>query len=221
MCRNITALFLLAPVTFYSKCQPSCIDLKEISCLSRGNWVNSETVFTFKAVHYISQRQCCVCMCAFSMQNVLPSLALNPEEDNVEEVTVQEKEKMINISYELAAEASKRSKLVAGNSPEGWGFDQKETADYTKSWCEPLWKEHYFSLRFIELELLSSWMPSVICHCSLSSFFIFFVAVKSLAANEILFCPFLCVCLVCVQHVALFHCSEKPVALFPTPSTVS
>ena len=51
-----------------------------------------------------------------SMQNVLPSSALSPEEDNEEEVTVQEKEKMINISYELAAEASKRSKLVAGTS---------------------------------------------------------------------------------------------------------
>ncbi|XP_072242203.1 pleckstrin homology domain-containing family A member 5-like isoform X6 [Leuresthes tenuis] len=51
-----------------------------------------------------------------SMQNVLPSLALSPEEDNEEEVTVQEKEKMINISYELAAEASKRSKLVAVKS---------------------------------------------------------------------------------------------------------
>lgn len=53
-----------------------------------------------------------------SMQNVLPSLALSPEEENEEEVTIQEKEKMINISYELAAEASKRSKLVAGTSPE-------------------------------------------------------------------------------------------------------
>ncbi|CAJ1056391.1 pleckstrin homology domain-containing family A member 5 isoform X4 [Xyrichtys novacula] len=51
-----------------------------------------------------------------SMQNVLPSLALSPEEENVEEVTVQEKEKMINISYELAAEASKRSKLVAAQA---------------------------------------------------------------------------------------------------------
>uniref|UniRef100_A0A671X4R8 Pleckstrin homology domain containing A5 n=1 Tax=Sparus aurata TaxID=8175 RepID=A0A671X4R8_SPAAU len=51
-----------------------------------------------------------------SMQNVLPSLALSPEEDTEEVVTVQEKEKMINISYELAAEASKRSKLVAVKS---------------------------------------------------------------------------------------------------------
>lgn len=50
------------------------------------------------------------------MQNVLPSLALSPEEETEEEVTIQEKEKMINISYELAAEASKRSKLVAGTS---------------------------------------------------------------------------------------------------------
>ncbi|XP_073328351.1 pleckstrin homology domain-containing family A member 5-like isoform X3 [Pagrus major] len=51
-----------------------------------------------------------------SMQNVLPSLALSPEEDTEEVVTVQEKEKMINISYELAAEASKRSKLVAAQA---------------------------------------------------------------------------------------------------------
>ncbi|XP_065813150.1 pleckstrin homology domain-containing family A member 5 isoform X6 [Labrus bergylta] len=51
-----------------------------------------------------------------SMQNVLPGMALSPEEDTVDEVTVQEKEKMINISYELAAEASKRSKLVAVKS---------------------------------------------------------------------------------------------------------
>lgn len=50
------------------------------------------------------------------MQNVLPSLALSPEEETEEEVTIQEKEKMINISYELAAEASKRSKVVAGMS---------------------------------------------------------------------------------------------------------
>ncbi|KAM6926607.1 pleckstrin homology domain-containing family A member 5-like isoform 1-T1 [Lycodopsis pacificus] len=48
-----------------------------------------------------------------SMQNVLP---LSPEEETEVEVTVQEKEKMINISYELAAEASKRSKLVAVKS---------------------------------------------------------------------------------------------------------
>ncbi|XP_076026753.1 pleckstrin homology domain-containing family A member 5-like isoform X2 [Genypterus blacodes] len=51
-----------------------------------------------------------------SMQNVLPSIALSPEEEAEEEATVQEKEKMINISYELAAEASKRSKLVAVKS---------------------------------------------------------------------------------------------------------
>nr|XP_040018247.1 pleckstrin homology domain-containing family A member 5-like isoform X10 [Gasterosteus aculeatus aculeatus] len=50
-----------------------------------------------------------------SMQNALPSMALSPEEETEVEVTVQEKEKMINISYELAAEASKRSKLVAVN----------------------------------------------------------------------------------------------------------
>ncbi|MEQ2307263.1 hypothetical protein AMECASPLE_016507 [Ameca splendens] len=51
-----------------------------------------------------------------SMANVLPSLALSPEDVNEEEVTVQEKEKMINMSYKLAAEASKRSKLVAVKS---------------------------------------------------------------------------------------------------------
>ncbi|KAM4619114.1 pleckstrin homology domain-containing family A member 5-like isoform 8-T8 [Polymixia lowei] len=51
-----------------------------------------------------------------SMQNALPSMALSPEEEAEEEATVQEKEKMINISYELAAEASKRSKLVAVKS---------------------------------------------------------------------------------------------------------
>lgn len=51
-----------------------------------------------------------------SMQNVLPSLALSPEDETEEEVTIQEKEKMINISYEIAAEASKRSKLVAVRS---------------------------------------------------------------------------------------------------------
>lgn len=55
------------------------------------------------------------------MQNVLPSLALSPDEENEEEVTIQEKEKMINISYELAAEASKRSKLVAGTCAAGRG----------------------------------------------------------------------------------------------------
>ncbi|XP_024911672.1 pleckstrin homology domain-containing family A member 5 isoform X2 [Cynoglossus semilaevis] len=51
-----------------------------------------------------------------SMQNTLPGVPLSPEEETEEEVNVQEKEKMINISYELAAEASKRSKLVAVNS---------------------------------------------------------------------------------------------------------
>uniref|UniRef100_A0AAQ4S8T6 Pleckstrin homology domain containing A5 n=1 Tax=Gasterosteus aculeatus aculeatus TaxID=481459 RepID=A0AAQ4S8T6_GASAC len=51
-----------------------------------------------------------------SMQNALPSMALSPEEETEVEVTVQEKEKMINISYELAAEASKRSKLVAAQA---------------------------------------------------------------------------------------------------------
>ncbi|XP_054633567.1 pleckstrin homology domain-containing family A member 5-like isoform X20 [Dunckerocampus dactyliophorus] len=51
-----------------------------------------------------------------SMQNVIPNVALSPVETE-EDVTLQEKEKIINISYELAAEASKRSKLVAVKSP--------------------------------------------------------------------------------------------------------
>ncbi|XP_037109699.1 pleckstrin homology domain-containing family A member 5-like isoform X12 [Syngnathus acus] len=51
-----------------------------------------------------------------SMQNPMPTIALSPVEAE-EEITIQEKEKMINISYELAAEASKRSKLVAVKSP--------------------------------------------------------------------------------------------------------
>ncbi|KAG7231123.1 hypothetical protein INR49_027163 [Caranx melampygus] len=70
-----------------------------------------------------------------SMQNVLPSMALSPEEETEEEVTVQEKEKMINISYELAAEASKRSKLVAGTSLEKkrGGGDKKNACDKTKA----------------------------------------------------------------------------------------
>ncbi|XP_077567741.1 pleckstrin homology domain-containing family A member 5-like isoform X11 [Stigmatopora nigra] len=51
-----------------------------------------------------------------SMQNTMPAVALSPVETE-EEITIQEKEKMINISYELAAEASKRSKLVAVKSP--------------------------------------------------------------------------------------------------------
>ncbi|XP_061630844.1 pleckstrin homology domain-containing family A member 5-like isoform X2 [Phyllopteryx taeniolatus] len=51
-----------------------------------------------------------------SMQNPMPTVALSPVETE-EEITIQEKEKMINISYELAAEASKRSKLVAVKSP--------------------------------------------------------------------------------------------------------
>lgn len=71
-------------------------------------------------VYYLD---CCrVCVCSPSMQNALPSMALSPEEETEVEVTVQEKEKMINISYELAAEASKRSKLVAGTPPERRGI---------------------------------------------------------------------------------------------------
>ncbi|XP_028304647.1 pleckstrin homology domain-containing family A member 5-like isoform X2 [Gouania willdenowi] len=51
-----------------------------------------------------------------SVQNMLPSTVLSSKEEVGEEVTIQEKEKMINISYELAAEASKRSKLVAAQA---------------------------------------------------------------------------------------------------------
>ncbi|XP_070974372.1 pleckstrin homology domain-containing family A member 5-like isoform X3 [Oncorhynchus clarkii lewisi] len=49
-----------------------------------------------------------------SMQNVLSPPG--PEKEAEEETTAQDQEKMINISYELAAEASKRSKLVAVRS---------------------------------------------------------------------------------------------------------
>lgn len=80
-----------------------------------------------------------------SMQNVLPSLALSPEEDTEEVVTVQEKEKMINISYELAAEASKRSKLVAGTSLE------KRARRW---WRASSSRSQLFFLCFIKLQLL-------------------------------------------------------------------
>ncbi|KAI1888411.1 hypothetical protein AGOR_G00184870 [Albula goreensis] len=51
-----------------------------------------------------------------SMQSVVPAVTVSPEADVEEEAAVQEQEKMINMSYELAAEASKRSKLVAVKS---------------------------------------------------------------------------------------------------------
>ncbi|KAJ8261868.1 hypothetical protein GJAV_G00159370 [Gymnothorax javanicus] len=51
-----------------------------------------------------------------SMQNVVPPVTLSPSGDAEEEGTVPQQEKIINISYELAAEASKRSKLVAVSS---------------------------------------------------------------------------------------------------------
>ncbi|XP_076125471.1 pleckstrin homology domain-containing family A member 5-like isoform X1 [Alosa pseudoharengus] len=51
-----------------------------------------------------------------SMQNMHPGVALSPEVELEEEATAQTQEKIINISYELAAEASKRSKLVAAKS---------------------------------------------------------------------------------------------------------
>ncbi|XP_029951318.1 pleckstrin homology domain-containing family A member 5-like isoform X11 [Salarias fasciatus] len=78
-----------------------------------------------------------------SMQNVLPSMALSPEEETEEEVTVQEKEKMINISYELAAEASKRSKLVAG-TPLKTGTEMLPSSnlEVTTRFMAPLPTEH-------------------------------------------------------------------------------
>ncbi|XP_072570273.1 pleckstrin homology domain-containing family A member 5 isoform X5 [Paramormyrops kingsleyae] len=48
-----------------------------------------------------------------SLQNALPPMSLSPEDETEGEAGTLEQEKMINISYELAAEASKRSKLVA------------------------------------------------------------------------------------------------------------
>lgn len=95
------------------------------------------------------------------MQNVLPSMALSPEEETEEEVTVQEKEKMINISYELAAEASKLSKLVAGTSPEreeGGGG-----GDLIKRMLEIKQKLALFIV-FIKLQRLALCMCSVIYH---------------------------------------------------------
>lgn len=88
------------------------------------------------SMHYRSH----LCVLFPSMANVLPSLALSPEDVNEEEVTVQEKEKMINISYELAAEASKRSKLVAGMSAGTTdtrrGITLKKCMDLSKNWWE-------------------------------------------------------------------------------------
>ncbi|KAL0968711.1 hypothetical protein UPYG_G00270630 [Umbra pygmaea] len=53
-----------------------------------------------------------------SLQSVLSPAGVlqSPEGQAEEEVTAQEQDKLINISYELAAEASKRSKLVAASS---------------------------------------------------------------------------------------------------------
>ncbi|XP_062403084.1 pleckstrin homology domain-containing family A member 5-like isoform X3 [Sardina pilchardus] len=51
-----------------------------------------------------------------SMQNMHPGMPLSPEVEAEDEATAQTQEKIINISYELAAEASKRSKLVAAKS---------------------------------------------------------------------------------------------------------
>ncbi|XP_072570768.1 pleckstrin homology domain-containing family A member 5 isoform X22 [Paramormyrops kingsleyae] len=51
-----------------------------------------------------------------SLQNALPPMSLSPEDETEGEAGTLEQEKMINISYELAAEASKRSKLVAAKS---------------------------------------------------------------------------------------------------------
>ncbi|MGH0146634.1 UNVERIFIED_CONTAM: hypothetical protein FKN15_019470 [Acipenser sinensis] len=49
-----------------------------------------------------------------SMQNAVPVVNHKTEDHTEEEVNAQEQEKILNISYKLAAEASKRSKLVAG-----------------------------------------------------------------------------------------------------------
>lgn len=97
------------------------------------------------------------------MQNVLPSMALSPEEETEVEVTVQEKEKMINISYELAAEASKRSKLVAGTSLERRGRRRGDACDKTKD---------SVAIFIIKLQLLALCICSVIYHCSFSIYVI-------------------------------------------------
>uniref|UniRef100_A0A3Q3J5H3 Pleckstrin homology domain containing A5 n=1 Tax=Monopterus albus TaxID=43700 RepID=A0A3Q3J5H3_MONAL len=103
-----------------------------------------------------------------SVQGVLPSLALSPEEETEEEVTVQEKEKMINISYKLAAEASKRSKLVAGRSQKRekrrWrGFDQNNACDKANA---------SGSLLLAATTFFIASTVHVIYHCSPSCFFI-------------------------------------------------
>lgn len=126
-----------------------------------------------------------------SMQNVLPSLALSPEDDTVEEVTLQEKEKLINISYELAAEASKRSKLVAGTWP-------RRRARHCCACCTDAAND-FIVLLTLDMFLLFDHLP-------VNCWFLF-----------LLFRACLCV----IEHVALFHCSEKPVAITPSPSTVS
>ncbi|XP_058841553.1 pleckstrin homology domain-containing family A member 5-like isoform X9 [Acipenser ruthenus] len=51
-----------------------------------------------------------------SMQNAVPVVNHKTEDHTEEEVNAQEQEKILNISYKLAAEASKRSKLVAVKS---------------------------------------------------------------------------------------------------------
>ncbi|RXM98342.1 hypothetical protein EOD39_13255 [Acipenser ruthenus] len=50
---------------------------------------------------------------AVSMQNAVPVVNHKTEDHTEEEANAQEQETILNISYELAAEASKRSKLVA------------------------------------------------------------------------------------------------------------
>ena len=62
------------------------------------------------------------------MQSAPPNMPVSPEQEAEVEAEVQEKEKMINISYELAAEASKRSKLVAGTPPLDARMDAKQGA---------------------------------------------------------------------------------------------
>lgn len=149
------------------------------------------------------------------MQNVLPSMPLSPEEETEEEVTVQEKEKMINISYELAAEASKLSKLVAGTSLEreegGGGGDLIKRMLEIKQKLEGFYKGFLLCL------------SNCSCfHCACVQSFIIVVLVVS----SVIICVFGCLAISCwcnlfVCALCVFHCSEKPVVLFPTPSTVS
>lgn len=160
-------------------------------------------------------------MCSPSMQHVQPSMALSPEEETEVEVTVQEKEKMINISYELAAEASKRSKLVAGTSLERRGRGSNDACDETNACVRLFLKMATLSLCFIKLQLLPLSLCSVILTVvSVGSAFISSTSVILFCVVWTFFLVILCLP-ACVGHLALFHCSEEPVILFLTPSTAS